>query len=98
MNRQQIITILKGQKDLLRRFSVQKIYIFGSAARNEATDASDVDLLVEFNPNARMGLFQFSRLRRELSQVLNCDVDLATPDSLHKELKADIMKEAIHAA
>ena len=59
---------------------------------------SDVDLLVAYNPDARVSLFQFSRLRRELSQALNCNVDLATPDSLHKELKADILKEAIHTA
>lgn len=98
MNRQQIITILKEQKDLMRRYSVESIYLFGSVARNDATDTSDVDLLVEYNPDARVSLFQFSRLRRELSRVLQCNVDLATPDTLHKEMKADILKEAIHAA
>jgi predicted nucleotidyltransferase len=98
MNREQIITLLKGQKNLMRRYSVESIYLFGSVARNDATDTSDVDLLVAFNPDARVSLFQFSRLRRELSQVLDCHVDLATPDSLHKDLKADILKEAVHAA
>ena len=98
MNRQQIIATLKAQKDLIRRYSVDSIYLFGSVARNESTDTSDVDLLVEFNPDARVSLFQFTRLRRELSRLLQCDVDLATPDALHKELKAGILKEAIHAA
>jgi uncharacterized protein len=98
MKRQQIITILKGQKDLLRRYSVDKLYLFGSSARDEAVETSDVDLIVEFNPNARVGLFRFSQLRHELSQVLNCKVDLTTPDALHHALKADILKEAIHAA
>jgi predicted nucleotidyltransferase len=98
LNRQQIITILARRKDLLRRFSVKNIYLFGSSSRNKATSTSDVDLLVEFDQNARVGLFQFCQLRRELSQVLKCDVDLVTPDGLHKELKADILKEAVHAA
>ena len=98
MKRQQIITILKGQKDLLRRYSVDKLYLFGSSARDEAVETSDVDLIVEFNPNARVGLFRFSQLRHELSQVLNCKVDLTTPDALHHALKADILKEAIQAA
>ncbi|MBC2711368.1 MAG: nucleotidyltransferase domain-containing protein [Desulfosarcina sp.] len=80
MNRHQIITILKGQKDLLRRFSVKKVYLFGSSARNEATDTSDVELIVEFSQNARVSLFQFARLRRELSQVLDCDVDIPWQD------------------
>jgi len=35
---------------------------------------------------------------RELSNILGCEVDLATPDSLHKELRDDILKEAVHAA
>jgi predicted nucleotidyltransferase len=53
---------------------------------------------VEFKPSSHIGLFEFSRLRRELSQILKCDVDLATPEALHKSLKDQIMKEAIRAA
>lgn len=82
----------------MRRYSVKSISLFGSVIRNEATDTSDIDLLVEFDPDAKIGLFQFSRLRRELSSILQCDVDLATPEALHKDLKADILKEAVHAA
>jgi predicted nucleotidyltransferase len=98
MNHQQIIAVFQDQEDLLRRYSIQKIYLFGSSAGDEATATSDVDLLVAFEPNARVNLFQFSRLRRELTQALDCEVDLATPDSLHKTLKADILKEAVRAA
>jgi predicted nucleotidyltransferase len=43
-------------------------------------------------------LFKFVQLRRELSHILGCKVDLATPDSLHRELRDDILKEAVHAA
>ena len=98
MKRQQIITKLKNETDLLRRYSIQNIYLFGSTARNEAVETSDVDLIVEFLPDSRISLFQFSRLRQELSEILNSDVDLVTPDALHKDLKAEILKEAIHAA
>ncbi|MCB2145940.1 MAG: nucleotidyltransferase domain-containing protein [Deltaproteobacteria bacterium] len=59
MNRQKIITILNAQKNLLDRYSICKIYLFGSSVRNEATDMSDVDLIVEFEANARIGLFRF---------------------------------------
>ena len=40
----------------------------------------------------------YARLQRFLSELLECDVDLATPDALHKDLKDNILKEAIHAA
>ncbi len=83
---------------MMRRFSVKSFSLFGSVIRNEATDASDIDLLVEFYPDAEISLFQFAQLRRELSRILNCNIDLVTPDALHSELKSDILKEAVHAA
>lgn len=98
MNRQQALQTLSENRNQLKRFLVKDLYLFGSVARDEAIDDSDVDILVEFQPNAKIGLFQFARLQRFLSELLECNVDLATPDALHKHLKEDILKEAIHAA
>ncbi len=98
MNRQKALQTLAENRSQLKRFSVKDLYLFGSVARNEAIDGSDVDILVEFQPDAKIGLFQFARLQRFLSKLLECKVDLATPDALHKDLKDDILKEAIHAA
>ena len=77
---------------------MKDLYLFGSAARDEAKDTSDIDILVEFEPDAKIGMFDFIRLRRQLSSMLGCEVDLTTEDALHREMKADILKEAIHAA
>lgn len=90
--------MLRDSQGMMRRFSVSRLYIFGSVARGENRKDSDVDILVEYEPGAHVGLFQFVRLRRELSALLGCKVDLATPDSLHNELREDILKEAVHAA
>jgi predicted nucleotidyltransferase len=98
MNRQQALKILSANRDQLDRFSVKDVYIFGSVARDDSIEGSDVDILVEFQADAKIGLFEFSRLQRLLSELLECDVDLATPDALHKDLKKNILKEAIHAA
>ena len=98
MNRQQIIAILKDKKNLLNSYGVRKLYLFGSSARNEANEASDIDVIVEFDPQARIGLFQLSRLRYELSQILHSNVDLTTMDALHQDLRTDILHEAVHAA
>lgn len=98
MRRDQVIAILSKHGDIKRRFSVKNLYLFGSVARGEGQESSDVDMLVEYEPGARVGIFQFVRLRRELSNILCCEVDLATPDALHKELRDDILKEVVHAA
>lgn len=97
MKRERVLAILANRQDLMRRFSVKSFYLFGSIARGEGQAGSDVDILVEYEPGARVGMFEFVRLRRELSNIIGSEVDLATPDSLHKELRDDILKEAVHA-
>ncbi|MBS3809756.1 MAG: nucleotidyltransferase family protein [Desulfobacterales bacterium] len=98
MKREQILNVLAKSNDIKSRYSVKNFYIFGSVARGEDGEGSDVDLLVEYETGARVGMFQFVRLRRELSERLACEVDLATRESLHKGLRDDILKEAVHAA
>ena len=89
---------LSTNQDLLEKYSVKNIRLFGSIARGDADAGSDVDVLVEFDPKAHIGLFEFSRFRNELSQLFGCEVDIVTPDALHKSMKGEILKEAIHAA
>lgn len=98
MDRDSVIKKLTNSRRVLQGYGVREIRLFGSVARGEAGAGTDVDLLVEFEPSARIGMFEFSRLRRDLSRLLGFEVDLATPDALHKGMKDDILKEAIRAA
>ncbi len=98
MNKEQVIAILSKNSDKLRDFHVKALYLFGSVVRGDEKQTSDVDLLVEFEPDAQIGFFEFSRLQRMLSGLLGCEVDLATPEALHKALKERIMEEAVRAA
>jgi predicted nucleotidyltransferase len=97
MMREKVLTILSENRKLLTNYGVREIRLFGSVARGQARAGSDVDLLVEFEPSAHIGLFEFSRLKNELSQLLGCAVDLATPDAIHKSIKEDVLREAIRA-
>ncbi len=74
---------------------IESLALFGSVARDEAADTSDVDLLVEFN--RQVGLFHFARVRRSLSELLRCPVDLVTPAALREEMRGEILQEAVHA-
>jgi len=98
MKLDETIKILKENQDVLQKHFVKDLYIFGSFARNEVREMSDIDILVDFEPDARIGIFEFIRLKRDLSELLHCEVDLATRDSLHKALRKDILNEAVHAA
>ena len=98
MDRESVLMKLSQHRRVVEGYGVKDIRLFGSVARGEAGVGSDVDLLVEFEPTAHIGMFEFSRLRRELSQLLGCDVDLVTSDAPHKGMKENILKEAIRAA
>ena len=80
--------------ELTKKFGVKPLSLFGSIARDEATSASDVDLLVEFNrPVGYFGLFA---LQDYLEDLLGCPVDLGTPDSLKPYIRDRIMGDLIH--
>ena len=65
-----------------RRYGVRKLYVYGSIVRREATEASDVDLLVEFDEPDRNAASRFFGLLHQLEDALGCEVDLLTSSSL----------------
>jgi len=98
MEAEEIRTILRKNRQRLADYDVKALYLFGSVVRGEARPESDVDILVEFESTAHIGLFEFARLQRLLSEMLQRSVDLTTPDALHKALRDRIMSEAVRAA
>ena len=96
MERDQILALLKRRKRRLKQFGVRSISLFGSVVRNQARKRSDVDLLVDFE--RPIGLFEFARLQMYLEEALGRKVDMVTPDALRKELRDNILREAIRAA
>ena len=81
MNKQQALALLSQHRDeIAKKFSVKHLALFGSTARGEATDGSDVDLAVRFDPERRpLGLAYIGRLdelSETLSDLLGCPVDI----------------------
>ena len=95
MKQDMVLKILKQKNaELTKRFGVKSLLLFGSVARNEATNTSDVDLLVEFSrPVGYFGLFA---LQDYLEKLLGCPVDIGTPNSLKPSIREHVMGEAIH--
>ncbi|PZO43496.1 MAG: nucleotidyltransferase [Pseudanabaena frigida] len=95
LDRDYILNELRGLKLELRdRYKVTKIGVFGSVARNEATEESDIDIVVEMEPNMlkRVGL------KQELEKLFNKEVDVIRyRTSMNPYLKSQIDREAIYA-
>jgi uncharacterized protein len=98
VKRDEAVRILTNNRDKLREFSIRSLAIFGSVARDEATDASDVDVLVDFEPGARIGLFRLIEIQQFLEGLLGCPVDLGTADTLRERIRDKVLKEAIRVA
>ncbi len=97
MTRDEALQILREYQDkLAERYGVRSLALFGSVARDEATAASDVDLLVDFDQP--IGLFELFALQDELESILNCSVDVGTVDSLKPRVRARVLEEAVYVS
>ena len=77
----------------LEEHDVKRASLFGSIVREEMTDESDIDLLIEFK--GTKSLLDLARLKIELEDVLKCKVDVLTYNSLHPLLKNLILAEQV---
>jgi predicted nucleotidyltransferase len=95
MNRLNALNLLKNVKPaLIQQFGVTQLALFGSTARDEATENSDVDILVSFDGPATSA--RYFGVQFLLEDSLGCRVDLVTDKALRPELRSFIEKEAIH--
>ena len=97
MTRQDALRILREHWPELQQLGVKSLALFGSVARDEALDSSDVDILVEFEEGHPAGLFEFIRVMNYLEDLLACKVDLVMADSLRAEFREQVLREAIRA-
>jgi predicted nucleotidyltransferase len=82
--------------DILRiaaRYGAYNVRIFGSVARGEADEQSDIDFLV--NMEQGRSLFDLGGLLADLEDLLGCNVDVVTEDGLRDRLRNRVLKEAV---
>ena len=77
-----------------RRHRIRRLSLFGSALREDFGPDSDVDLLVEFEPGARVGLFEMAAMERELGTIVGRKVDLRTPAELSRYFRDEVVASA----
>jgi len=90
---------LRFPKDRIAEFCrlhhIRRLAVFGSALRSDFNENSDIDILVEFEPEHIPGLFGMARLERELSKLLGGrKVDLRTPEDLSRYFREEVLNES----
>jgi len=94
MKRDDAISRLKQHEADLKRLGVEHLYMFGSTARGEAKEDSDVDLFFDYE-KGKLGLFELMDVKEYAASILGRKADIMTRDSLHKTLRRQIEETAV---
>ncbi|MHA1239069.1 MAG: nucleotidyltransferase family protein [Candidatus Odinarchaeia archaeon] len=86
----------KHESELKEKYRVKEIGVFGSWVRGEQREGSDIDILVEFYPDAEMDLITFVELEEYLSDLLGIKVDLVMKSALKPRIGKRILREVIY--
>ncbi len=95
LNRDEILATIEAHADELQRLGVKSLALFGSVARGEGTDASDIDLVVELQPKT---FDVYMDVKFLLERILGHSVDLVLADAIKPRLRSTILAEAVHAS
>jgi predicted nucleotidyltransferase len=97
MNSQEAIAILVRHRDALRARGVRHAALFGSVARREARPDSDLDILIELDPDAKLDVFAYVGLRRYIAELFPRPVDVVDRDALKPYVRPPAESDAIYA-
>jgi predicted nucleotidyltransferase len=93
--KEEILKVLEQERDTIRQYGARRLGLFGSYARGEATEQSDLDFIVEFE---RKSFDAYMDLREFLEKRFNCPVDLVIADAVKPALRHPIIDQAIYAS
>jgi hypothetical protein len=95
MNQVEAIARLREHAGAIKARGATALYLFGSAARNQAEAGSDLDLFVDYDPAKKFSLVDLVDIKLLLEDELGISVDVTTRDSLHPKLRKAIEESAI---
>ncbi|MBC8173074.1 MAG: nucleotidyltransferase domain-containing protein [Chitinophagales bacterium] len=97
MRRDDILNYLRENKDFFQQeFQVSKLGIFGSFARDEMNENSDIDILIDFQDDTSDMFFNKEDIREIVKNKFKREVDICYPEYLNKYIKSFILKDAIY--
>jgi Predicted nucleotidyltransferases len=93
----EVVRTLRNNRDALRRRGVLHAAVFGSVARGEATDDSDIDILIDLDPEHPMGLFEYTRVTLDIGDLFDRPTDVVVRKNLKPVLRETVAGEAVNA-
>src|SRR5438552_17907820 len=97
MNSHDAVAILVANREAVRARGVRHAALFGSVARGDARPDSDLDIMIELDPDAKIGIFQYAGIKRFIEGLFTDPVDVVDRDSLRPHVRPTAENDAIHA-
>jgi uncharacterized protein len=94
-SRDEVVARLRAHEAEIRGLGASALYVFGSAARDELTPESDVDVFIDYAPGSDFSLVEWVRLDEYLPQLLGRKVDFTTRGGLHRRMRDEVEREAL---
>jgi predicted nucleotidyltransferase len=95
MDKRFVIERLRQHEPELKAAGIVHLHVFGSVARDEATSASDVDVMADFDESKRLSLVKVASLQQRLSTILGRDVDLSSAEWMRERVRENALREAV---
>ena len=97
MTKDEVLAVLKAAEAQLRAKGVKRAALFGSVARGEARPDSDIDIMVELDPEARLGIWEYVGVINFLEEMFPSKVDVSNRESLRPYVRLGAERDAIYA-
>ncbi|MCB4791355.1 MAG: nucleotidyltransferase family protein [Elusimicrobia bacterium] len=89
----EISKVLRKHDDLLKKYNVKAVFLFGSCLRSEEKENSDIDFIIDFKEP--VSILEHVKLKNELEIIFGRQVDIVTRKALKPAIRENILKEAV---
>jgi predicted nucleotidyltransferase len=97
MNRNDALEVLRHSQAELRARGVRRAALFGSVARGESRPDSDIDIMIEIDPDAPIGVYEYVGLKDYIAGLFDAPVDVVSRDSLKPYVRPAATADAVYA-
>jgi predicted nucleotidyltransferase len=94
MRKHDAIRRLREHADAIRAIGATSMYLFGSTARDQADEASDLDLFIDYDADSKFSAIELLRIKHYLSDALAIDADVTTREGLHPLIRDEVVASA----
>ncbi len=97
MDRQEALTVLRMAEPALRERGVTRAALFGSVSRGDNRPDSDLDIMIELDPAAEIGIYDYVGLKEYIAGLFDGPVDVISRDGLKPHLRSSATADAVYA-